>query len=163
MIAVAAAKGAAKGVSKVREIASENPSGTLLVGVVILGVVLLLKSGVLRNVLPTPSLPDPGEVFDAVTPDAVQPFILGQWDDLRYWPLNPAQQVRLSVDQSQDFIGGFFSNPNAFDPELEDDPEPVIVPRPAPTNRAADAGGDFRYVLTQASPGEIFQYFKGLF
>lgn len=132
-VVAAAGSAAAKGVRKTARKAKENPGGALLVGAV-----ALLALSQLRGAIP--KLPPLG----AVVPDQIEiaakrfrdMFNIG---DLRM----PGEDIGVLQTNIGDFVGGVFASQDDYMAEDEGPVPPVLVPRPYPTNPAAEAGARF--------------------
>ena len=131
-VVAAAGSAAAKGVRKTARKAKANPGGALLIGAV---AVLALSQ--LRGAIP--KLPPLG----AVVPDEIEIVVKRFRDKFNIGDLRmPGDDIRVLQGNVEDFVGGVFTQ-DEYMAEDEGPVPPVLVPRPYPTNPAAEAGARF--------------------
>jgi len=152
-VVVVAAGVAAKGAKKAGSAAANNPAMTILLGVV----GLLVVTNMIRAAR--------GAAIGAVTGGAkkagdwaVETFKSGAFE-YQLYPGGPQGDLRNLPSGARDFVRGIFTPQDAYLSEDEMPVAPVIVPRPTPTNRAADYGESAGQWFFNISPiGTNWQY-----
>jgi len=123
---------AARGARETARKARENPGGALLIGAVALMALSQLRGSI-------PKIPAVGDVADDIQIAITRfrdRFALG---DLRM----PGEDIGVLQTNIGDFVGGVFASQDDYMAEDEGPVPPVLVPRPFPTNPAAEAGARF--------------------